>query len=99
MSPDARSALRTIQECVEDERYLLSLHFIERMDERGLFWPAVLSVLEAPDEVRPDGVDEHDRPKWIISGEVFEGLGVELVCALDQDSSGRLTVFITIYWE
>jgi hypothetical protein len=97
MDAKARKALAVIQDCVEHGRYLVLPHFVDRMNDRGFFWPDVLAVVESPDDVRPDGRDEYDRPKWIISGKSADGLPVELVCVLDTDDRGHTTVFITLY--
>jgi len=98
MDGKARQALSQIRECVAADRYRVTEHFPKRMDERGLFWPDVLTVIDEPCEVRFDGLDRFDRPKWIIAGVTADGLAVELVCAIDHDDAGRLVIFITIYW-
>jgi len=54
-------------------------------------------AVESPADVRFDGHDEFDRPKWVIRGKTDYELPLELVCILDTDDRGRLTVFITIY--
>ncbi|MCH7884413.1 MAG: DUF4258 domain-containing protein [Planctomycetes bacterium] len=97
MDAKARKALGVIQECVAAKRYIVLPHFVQRMDRRGFFWADVLAVIDSPGDVRHDGRDRFDRPKWIVSGETIDGLGVELVCTIDRDDRGNLTVFITIY--
>jgi len=99
MSMDAKSrkALGAIRRCVEDGRCLVLPHFVQRMDQRGLFWPDVLAVLDDPMSLRDDGLDRWDRPKWIVAGESASGEPLELVCVLDRNEHGELTVFITIY--
>lgn len=67
------------------------------MAERGLFWPDVLAVLDAPRSVRGGGNDEFGRPKWLVEGIAVDGRSVELVCAIETDGHGRTTVFITLY--
>ncbi len=67
------------------------------MDERGLVWPDVMAVVEEPRDVRDDGEDRHNRPKWVIAGEAPDGLAIEVVCVLDVDEHGDMTVLITIY--
>jgi hypothetical protein len=93
----ARKAWSIIRRCVEQGRYRVLKHFTQRMDERGLVWLDVLGVLDDPAGVRPGGPEEFGRPKWIINGTARDGLEVEIVCVLDHDEQGRLTVFITIY--
>ena len=72
-------------------------HFIQRMDERGLVWADVLSVLDEPADVRDGGPEQWGRPKWIVEGESADGLPLSVVCVLDCDERGRLTVFITAF--
>ncbi len=97
MDSKARKAWSVIRRCVEQGRYRVLEHFAQRMDQRGMFWPDVLAVVDDPAEVRPGGPEEFGRPKWIINGTAADGLEVEIVCVLDHDERGRLTVFITIY--
>lgn len=47
--------------------------------------------------VRDGGPERWGRPKWIVAGESADGSALELVCVLDADQRGRLTVFVTIY--
>jgi hypothetical protein len=97
MDSKARRAWSIIRRCVEQGRYRVLEHFTQRMDQRGLVWPDVLAVVDDPAGVRPGGPEEFGRPKWIINGTAADGLEVEIVCVLDHDEQGRLTVFITIY--
>lgn len=97
MDAKARKAHRTIRDCVAAKRYVVLPHFVQRMDERAFFWADVLAVLDRPGGVRNDGLDRYRRPKWIVAGETPDGIALELVCAIDTDERGRLTVFITIY--
>ncbi len=97
MDAKARKALGVIQQCVAAKRYVVLTHFAKRMDQRAFFWADVLAVIDEPSNVRFDGRDRFDRPKWIVSGRTVDGLGVDLVCAIDHDDRGNVTVFITIY--
>jgi hypothetical protein len=99
VNAEARKALAQIQQCMATDRYDPLTHFLERMDERGLCWPDILAVIEAPDHVRDGGLDKYDRQKWLIAGDAADGLPIEIVCVLDVDEQGSLTVFITIYFE
>jgi hypothetical protein len=67
------------------------------MDERGLFWPDLLAVLDAPADVRDGGTESWGRPKWIVAGRLAGDVPLELVCVLDRDEDGQLTVFVTVY--
>jgi hypothetical protein len=96
VSPEARRAITVIRACIEADRYALSIHFSQRMRQRASFWPDVQAVINDPNEVRPQGMDEFNRPKWIISSDI--GLGdVEIICAIEIDETE--TEFITLYWE
>jgi len=97
MDAKARRAVALIRECVTEERFLVLPHFLQRMDQRGYSWPDVLTTLDEPADVRTGGQDEYERPRWIVSGTTFDGLGIELVCVIDADEFGRMTVFITVY--
>jgi hypothetical protein len=97
MTGEARRTLAVIRDCLARDCYAVTVHFEERMEQRGLFWPDVQGIIAAPRHVRSDGVDEYDRPKWIIGGQTAGGGSVEIVCAIEVDESG--TVFITLYWN
>ena len=97
MGAKARRALGVIQECVAAKRYVVLPHFVHRMDRRGFFWADVLAVIDNPSDVHFDGHDRYDRPKWIVTGKTADGLTVKLVCAIDRDDRGNVTVFITIF--
>ena len=86
-----------IRRCVAAGRFRLLVHFTGRMDPRGLVWADILAVLDSPDDVRHGGPERFDGPKWIIAGTAADGLPIEIVCVLDEDDRGELTVFITIY--
>ena len=97
VTSDARRAIAAIRECIASDRYAISLHFSQRMAERGLFWPDVEAVLAAPSGVRSGGMDRYGRPKWLVTGETFDAYEIEIVCAVEVDESG--TEFITLCWE
>ena len=99
MNKRASKALSVIRRCVVDGRYIVLPHFAHRMDERGLVWSDLLAVLDNPDRLRDEGYDQFDRPKWLISGTAADGLPVEIICVLDRDKHGNITVFITLYWS
>lgn len=99
MTSEAAQAVEVIRECVEADRFRLTLHFRERMNMRGFLWLDVLVVIEDPDDVLDDGADLQGRPKWKLVGEATNGLTVEIVCVLDYDDDGNQTVFFTLYYE
>lgn len=98
MGPSARRALAGIRGCVASGRYRVLAHFVQRMDQRGLFWPDVQTVLDRPADVRAAGRDDWNREKWIIAGNTTSGQNVELVCVLDVDEDGEFVLFVTAYW-
>lgn len=67
------------------------------MAERGLFWPDVFAVLDAPRSVEDGGHDEEGWPKWIVEGIAVDGRSVAVVCSIRTDVHGNTTVFITLY--
>lgn len=97
MDAEARSALAVIRRCVATDRYRLLVHFRQRLAERGLVWPDVLAVVDAPSDVRPGGPESLGRPKWLVSGIAGDGRPIEFVCVLDEDEQGQITLFVTIY--
>lgn len=97
MTAEARRTLAVIRECLASDRYALTVHFSRRMEQRGLFWPDVLAVVDDPGEVRGQGMDEYNRPKWIIAGQAAIGDEIEIACAVEIDDGQ--TEFITFYWE
>ena len=99
MTADAREAIALIRRCVAADRFATTVHFRERLDQRGLFWPDVAALIDAPADVRSDGYDRFGRPKWLIAGQTATLTDLfEFVCAIDE-SDGAYAVFITLYWE
>jgi len=99
MNAQAQQALTIIQVCVASGRYRVLAHFTRRMDDRGLFWPDVECVIASPSHVHDGGSDEFGRPKWILTGKATDGLALQVVCVLDADDRGHVTVFITVHWK
>jgi hypothetical protein len=97
MRPEAAKALTVIRRCVRTDRVIVLPHFVQRLDARNLLWADVRTVLDAPGDVRDGGPDPLGRPKWIVAGDGVDGLPLEMVCILDTDQRGRVTVFVTIY--
>jgi hypothetical protein len=98
---DARdkNALRTIQDCLATGRYRVLEHFLRRMDLRGLFWGDVQAAVDSAQDVQYGGLDRFGRPKWRVRGRTTDRLNLEIVCVLDRDDLGNVTVFITAYWD
>jgi hypothetical protein len=99
MNARAQEALAMIEACVASGRYLVLQHFTRRMDERGLFWPDILAVLDSASAVKDGGKDDLNRPRWLVTGKTTGGLRIEIVCVLDKGPSGQWTVCITAYWK
>jgi hypothetical protein len=99
MTKEARAALAVIRESLDEGRYIVTTHFSQRMDQRGLMWPDVLSAIDSPIEVRDDGLDRIGRPKWIVAGPTSDQMPIEIICVLDEEASGNTTVLVTLYWE
>lgn len=89
--------MAAIQQSLAAGRYRVLAHFAQRMDERSLFWSDVLAVFDSPAEVRGQGLDQYERPKWVVGGRAADGLPLEIGCVLDVDDRGNVVVFITIY--
>ncbi|MBM4108410.1 MAG: DUF4258 domain-containing protein [Phycisphaerae bacterium] len=99
MRADARRALSTIRRCIRADRVRLTQHFRVRLTERGVLWADVLTLFDAPTGAEADGFDDAGRARWIVRGRAAGGHAMGLVCAIGRDSGGRLTVFVTAYWE
>lgn len=99
MDTEAAGATAAIQRCVRLGRYRVLAHFTSRMDRRCLFWPDIQAVVDCPDSTQAQGHDEFGRPKWLLTGKATDGLLLAIVCALDTDDRGEVTVFITAYWD
>jgi hypothetical protein len=98
MDAKARRAITSIRRCIDDERYMLLSHVVQRMDERGLVWPDLLAIIDAPSLVQSDGEDDWARPRWLISGPCATSETVTLVCVIGVDARGEKVVFITMHW-
>lgn len=99
MQRSAREALRIIRRCLASQRVRVLPHFTQRMHQRGMVWADMLSIFEAPHDVRSDGMDDWARSRWLITGRGADGLAVPVVCVIGQDDDGKLTVFVTLFRE
>lgn len=93
MTEDEREALEQIRDLVDQGQYRLTLHFRQRLAQRGVFWHDIIGILEEPDRVRSDGVDDEGGERWFISGDTDEG-DAEFLVVVDA-----LAKFVTIYWS
>jgi hypothetical protein len=93
MDAEGREALATIRDLVDRDRYQLTVHFRQRLAQRGMFWSDILLILEEPDDVRENGEDDEGAERWIISGDA--GLGaIDFVVAIDH-----VARFVTLFWS
>jgi hypothetical protein len=97
VTPEARRAIAVIRECIQTDRFVLTIHFSQRMQQRGLFWPDVQAVIDKPENVLSQEMDQYNRPKWIISGKTASTGKIEIICAIEIDETE--TEFITLYWQ
>ena len=97
MTTDARRAIIVVRECIDADRYALTIHFSKRMEERGLFWPDVQAVIDEPKDVALLGIDQYGRSKLTIRGAAAFGGDIQIVCAIEIDETNA--EFITLYWE
>jgi hypothetical protein len=88
MDVPSRKALAVVRKCVRGDRFILLAHFRRRMTERGLIWPDILAIVDAPASVRRQDDDDFEREKWLLRGIAADGLDIELVCVLDVDDDG-----------
>lgn len=95
----SQEAIKIIRQCISEDRYRVMRHFAQRMDERGLFWPDVQAVIDHPRSVKDAGLDDYDRPKWLVAGKTTDLLNLEMVVVIDQDEDGNMVLLITIYFE
>ena len=96
---EAAAAIQIIRQCFDTDRFAVKPHFLQRMDERGLFWPDIQAVVDKPTEVKPDGQDDYGRPRWFVAGNATGDLHLKLLCVFDTDEEGNRVVLITIYWD
>jgi hypothetical protein len=93
MSEEELEALERIRDLVDRGQYRLTIHFRQRLAQRGVFWHDIIGILEEPDHIRGDGVDDEGGERWFISGSTDEG-DAEFLVVVDVDAK-----FVTIYWN
>ena len=91
-------ALAAVGQAITSDNFRLTDHFRQRMDQRGLFFGDIEAVLDAPTDVRADGVDEFGRERWSFAGETTDGLSLEILIAIEVTADGR-SIFVTLYWQ
>ena len=92
MSENEARTLITL--CLATDAYEFHDHFVQRLDERGLFFSDVLLIADHPTAVRLDGEDEFLRQRVLLRGGTSGG-EVELLVCLEPEP---FCEFITIYW-
>lgn len=93
----ASKAIATIRDCIDDDRIEVKDHFLQRMSQRGMFWPEVTAIIFGEPSLRTDGEDDFGRERWFLAADAPDGLPIELLCVIDD--TGPTSVLITIYWE
>ena len=88
-------AVETIAACIKVNAYTIRDHVYDRLAERHLMEPDLLSVLSDPDDARGDGPDQHGRERWFLTGTLHDGGTVEVLVLIDPRP--HATAF-TIYW-
>ena len=97
---DADEAIELIQWCVERDQVDLDPHFLERLDERSVYWVDVLRILSEPTRVIIDGVDDAGRTRCLVEGWAINvPRRIKFLAVIDQtDGHSPFTIFITVYW-
>lgn len=93
MREEELEALEQIRNLVDQGQYRLTVHFRQRLARRGVFWHDIIGILDEPDQVRGDGVDDDGDERWFISGRTDEG-AAEFLVVVDAHAK-----FVTIYWS
>ncbi len=92
MDSAERNALARIRKRVEDGDVQFTAHFLERLEQRGLFLNDAYAAIEEATGIRGDGCDAAGDERWLVTGPTDLG-DVEMVIVVD-----RLAKFVTIYW-
>jgi len=93
MNAAEREALSRIQKLVDDGDIYLTPHFLERLEQRGLFLYDAFAAIEEASSVRSDGFDPDGSERWFVVGPTLAQADVEILIVID-----RLAKFVTIYW-
>lgn len=93
MTSAERGALSRIQKLVEDGDVYLTPHFLERIEQRGMFLYDAYAAIEEATAARSDGLDSDGCERWFVVGPTLAGDDVEILIAID-----RLAKFVIIYW-
>ena len=88
-------AIALVAACIDAEAYTIRDHVYDRLAERHLMEVDLLSVLCDPDAARGDGLDQHGRERWFLTGTLHDGTRAEVLVVIDPRP--HATAF-TIYW-
>ena len=89
-----------IRTCVEraeqgdDTTLEITKHFRQRMQQRGLFWGDIKTVLLGPEKVELQGTDDQGRQQVWVFGKIRNIGNMRIVCSIQWD-----TRLITLNWE
>lgn len=86
--------LRTIRECIEQERYLFTAHALERVKERGIdVYTAIYVLLNGYEEKQKTTFDSNKKTwKYAVRGKTLEDVDVRVVVAFCEDDMLVITV-------
>jgi len=90
-----QNVLEKIKECIDKGKYILTLHALDRQNERTINLPATLHVLKnGYEEKRKTCFDnEHNTWKYAIRGKTIrDKLDVRVIVAFDQGGMLIITV-------
>lgn len=90
-----QNVLEEIKKCIQEGKYILTVHALDRQNERTINLPATLHVLKTGyEEKRKTSFDdEHNTWKYAIRGKTIrDRLDVRVIVAFDQDSMLIITV-------
>lgn len=83
-----------IRDCIENDRYRLTRHAIDRKTERNIELPDVLHVLKSGyHEKQKTSFDEIFKTwKYAIRGKTLEKMDIRVIIAFDEDEMMIITV-------
>lgn len=86
--------LEKIKECIEDGRYIITTHALERQDERVIDTLVVLYVLKTGyEEKKKSHFDaQYNAWKYAIRGTTLDNLDIRIIVAFDENEIIIITV-------
>lgn len=90
-----KNPLEKIKECIECGKYILTIHALERQNERFINLPETLHVLKTGYEEKRKTTFDEERNAWkyAIRGKTIrDELNVRVIIAFDEDEMCIITV-------